>query len=277
MREASVGYQCPSCVNEGRKSTRSGRTAYGGLVSHTPGVVSWTLIGINVVVWAVIEATGRYGSTVLQHFGLMPGGSCASISNPNASYPHATTQQACEQLTRGDGHWLPGVAHGAPWELITNIFTHVEILHIAFNMYALWVLGPQLEQVLGRARFIALYLVAGLAGSVCVLWFSAPDVVTVGASGAIFGLMAGLLVIGHKVGADLTTLWIWVAINAFLTFRVPDISWQGHVGGFIGGGIVAFALAYAPRERRGLVQGASIAGLVVLLGVAAVVRIGMLA
>jgi membrane associated rhomboid family serine protease len=274
MRDASVGYQCPTCVSEGRKTTRSGRTAYGGLVPHNPGAVTMVLIGLNALVWLVIQATGRYGSALFQHFALIPSGLCASLSHPGASYPSADTQAMCSSLA--DGHWQPGVDH-APWELITSAFTHVEFLHIGFNMYALWVLGPQLEQVLGRARFVALYLIAALAGSVSVLWMSDPSASTIGASGAVFGLMAALVVIGLRVGADMSTLWLWIGINAVLSFTLPHVSWQGHLGGFVGGAVVTAALVYAPRQRRGLVQGLSLGALVVVLLAAAAVRMSLLA
>ena len=267
MRDAAVGFQCPDCVKEGRKSTRSGRTAYGGLVPEKPGAVTMVLIGINAVVWLVIQATGRYGSWIYQNFALTPGGSCESIAHPGGIYPFADSAAACARNV--DGHWVPGIQH-APWELITSVFTHVEILHIAFNMYALWVLGPQLEQVLGRARYIALYLLSGLAGSVSVLWIADPQASTVGASGAVFGLMAALVVIGMRVKADLSSLWLWIGINAVLSFTLAHVSWQGHLGGFIGGGIVTAALVYAPRQNRSVVQWAALGGIAaVLLGAAA--------
>lgn len=274
MRDAAVGYQCPSCVSEGHKTTRAGRTAYGGIVPDRPGAVTMLLIGINAVVWLVIQATGGYGSWIYRHFALAPGGSCESIAQPGASYPNADSSSICASLA--DGHWVPGISH-APWELLTSAFTHVALLHIAFNMYALWVLGPQLEQLLGRIRYVALYLIAGLAGSVTVLWIADPAVSTVGASGAIFGLMAALVIVGTKMKADMSTLWLWIGINAVLSFTIPHVSWQGHLGGFIGGGIVTAALVYAPRERRSLVQGALLGGVTLVLLVAAGLRMSMLA
>ncbi|GAB3853075.1 rhomboid family intramembrane serine protease [Nocardioides maradonensis] len=255
MRDAAVGFQCPDCVKEGRKTTRSGRTAYGGLVPEKPGAVTMVLIGINAVVWLVIQATGRYGSWIYQHFALAPAGTCPA-------YPAIADRRVCEQLP--NGQWETGIAH-APWELITSTFTHVEILHIGFNMYALWVLGPQLEQVLGRARYVALYLLSALAGSVAVLWLADPAVSTVGASGAVFGLMAALVVIGTRVKADLSSLWLWIGLNAVLSFTLAHVSWQGHLGGFIGGAIVTAALVYAPRQNRIVIQWAALGGIAALL------------
>ncbi|GAB2979821.1 rhomboid family intramembrane serine protease [Nocardioides montaniterrae] len=278
MRDAAVGFQCPSCVASGRKETRVGRTPYGGLVPDKPGAITSVLIGINAVIWVVIMATGRYGSALYQHLALSPLGSCASAHLPDRVYPTVHSQVVCTtQVQGGDGNWIHGVADGAPWQLLTSTFTHVEVWHIAFNMYALWILGPQLELVLGRVRFIALYLLAGLAGSVCVLWLASTDTPTIGASGAIFGLMGAQLVIGHKVGADLSSLWVLLAVNAVLSFTIPHVSWQGHLGGLVGGALVAAIIAYAPRERRTLVQYAGMGAVLLALAGAAVARIGMLA
>jgi membrane associated rhomboid family serine protease len=155
---------------------------------------------------------------------------------------------------------------------MTSAFTHVQVWHIGFNMLALWVLGPQLELALGRTRFLALYLLSALTGSVAVYWFSATNSSTVGASGAIFGLMGALLVIAYKVRGDVQQIMIWIGINAVLTFTVSDISWQGHLGGFLGGVVIAGMLAYAPRKRRNLVQVAGLVGLTLLMLVAVVAR-----
>ena len=130
--------------------------------------------------------------------------------------------------------------------MLTSTFTHVEIWHIGFNMLALWVLGPQLELAIGRARFLALYLLSGLAGSALVYWAAPVNQSTLGASGAVFGLMAALLVVAFKVKADYQQILIWIGINAVLTF-VFGFSWQGHLGGFLGGLAIAGILVYAPR------------------------------
>jgi membrane associated rhomboid family serine protease len=131
------------------------------------------------------------------------------------------------------------------------MFTHVEIWHIGFNMLALWFLGPQLEMAIGRARFLGLYLLSGLAGSTLVLWAAPEFQATLGASGAIFGLMGALLVMAHKVGGNVQQIGMWLLLNLVITFTFPNISWQGHLGGFVGGALVAIVLAYSPRERRG--------------------------
>jgi membrane associated rhomboid family serine protease len=257
MVDAAVGFQCPSCVAEGRKSTRSGRAAYGGLRSGNPGLTSTVLIGINAAVWIAILATGWSSSRLVPLLGLRPRGFC---STPQGGF--AIGQAQCEA---GGGTWLPGVSDGAWWQLLTSAFTHVEIWHIAGNMLALWFLGPQLEQAFGRTRFLALYLLSALAGSAMVYWASPEFQLTLGASGAIFGLVGGLLVVAHKVHADLRGLLVWLAIMSVYSLAVPHVSWQGHLGGFLGGVAVASVVVYAPHERRTLWQSAGLSAVTLAL------------
>lgn len=238
MREAAVGFQCPDCVSQGARQTRSGRAAYGGMRPTRPGAASLALIGLNVAVWVAILATGWTESDLLREIWLVP-------------YQ---------------------VSEGRFYELLSSAFTHVEIWHIGFNMLALWMLGPELERALGWVRFLALYLLSALAGSVCVLWLSGELVPTVGASGAIFGLMGGLVVIAHKVHGDISGLVGWIGANAVLTFVVPNVSWQGHLGGFVGGAAVAAILVYAPKEHRTMVQAAGLGGVLLVLAAATVLR-----
>jgi membrane associated rhomboid family serine protease len=268
MRDAAVGFQCPTCVTEGRKETRSGRTPYGGLRPTRHGLVSQFLIAINVAVWLLIVATGGARSRWVERLALTPR-VCTAGDSPGQYYPRVTTSAQCA-LTP-DGHW-GGVAGGDYYQLLTSMFTHVQLLHIGFNMLALWILGPQLELVLGRVRYLGLYLLSGLVGSAAVYWFSAPASPTLGASGAIFGLMAALLVLAYKVRADVNQLLMWIGLNVALTFfGRASISWQGHLGGFVGGLVLAGILAYAPRQGRTAWQAAGFAAvsLLVVLAVAA--------
>ena len=270
MRDAAVGFQCPGCVAEGAKSTRSGRTAYGGLRPANPALTSIVLIATNVAVWLAVLATGASTSPLLQRLMLLPTGRCGSIDQPSSFYPSATSEQICQSF--GDGRWFPGVADGAYWQLVTSAFTHVEVWHIAFNMLALWFLGPQLEMVLGRARFLAFYLLSALSGSAAVYWLSAEHSATLGASGAVFGLMAALLLLAVKVHGDVRSVLTWVGLNAAFTFLFPGISWQGHLGGFVGGLLLGGVLLWAPRgPRRALVQvaGMTAFGVPLLVAVAA--------
>jgi membrane associated rhomboid family serine protease len=268
MRDSAVGFQCPECVKEGAKTTRSGRTAYGGLRPSNAGITSMVIIGINAAVWVAILVTGGNASRLIDYLALRPNGLCRVGRGG-----FEVSQQVCEQ---NGGTFLPGVADGAYWQLFTSAFTHVELLHIGFNMLALWVLGPQLELAIGRVRFLALFLLSALAGSTCVYWLAPEYQPTLGASGAIFGLMGALLVLAYKVHGNVQGILVWIAINAVFTFTVPHISWQGHLGGFIGGVLIAAMLAYAPRERRVPVQWAGLSAFTVVLLVAVAARSVML-
>jgi membrane associated rhomboid family serine protease len=245
MRSASVGFQCPDCVKEGAKSTRQARTPYGGQRVDDPRLTTFVLIGINAVVWVLVLATGGRGSTLVDKLALLPATSVRGVPGGGVTV-------------------VRGVDGGAWWQLVTSMFTHIEPLHIAFNMLALFFLGPMLETVLGRARFLAVYLVSGLVGSAAVMLFSAPHVQTLGASTAIFGLMGALVVLALKVGGQVQTVLVWIGINLVLTFTVSGISWQGHLGGLLGGVVLGAAMVYAPRKHRSVVQWSATAGVVVI-------------
>ena len=269
MRDAAVGFHCPSCLAEGAKSTRQGRTAYGGLRSGNPALTSMVLIGINVAVWAAIVLTGGYESRLFNWLALRPAGYC--VLGPQSAAE--TSDLSCEL----GGVLHPGFSDGAYWQVVTSMFTHVAVWHIAFNMLALWFLGPQLELAIGRARFLALYFLSGLAGSALVVWAGPELGGTHGASGAIFGLMGGLLVLAVKVGGDVRGVLGWIGINFLITVVfVNSISWQGHLGGFIGGLLVAAVLAYSPRQRRGTWQLIGLGVISLLLLVALVAGIAQL-
>jgi membrane associated rhomboid family serine protease len=141
------------------------------------------------------------------------------------------------------------VATGQWWRLFTAAFLHSpgSILHILFNMYALYVLGPPLEAVLGRARFLALYLVAALGGSAASYAFSSPAAVSVGASGAIFGLFAAWIIAARRLNADARAMWVLLAINLAISFLGSQIDWRAHLGGLAAGAAVTAAMTYAPR------------------------------
>ncbi len=259
MHQASVGFQCPDCVREGAKETRQGRTAYGGLRPAVPGRVTMALIAANVAVFVLIVVTGWRSSRLVDLFALLP----VTAGTLDAS---------------GMPILVRGVADGAVWQLLTAMFTHVELWHIGFNMLALYILGPQLEALLGRWRFLALYLLSGLAGSLTVYWLSATNSQTVGASGAIFGLMAALLIVAVRVRGDVQSLMTLVAINVVITvIGAGYISWQGHLGGFVGGLALAGVLVYSPRRNRTLWQVAGVITIAALLMAAYVVRTLMLA
>jgi membrane associated rhomboid family serine protease len=233
MTPASVGFQCPSCVKEGAKSVRTGRLPYGGARVANPTLVTLVLIGLNVAVWLAITADGGNGSLLVNKLALVP------------NFTFDVTDAAS-----GTATLAAGVAHGSWWQVVTSGFTHVSTVHIALNMFALYFLGPPLEQVLGRVRFLALYLVSLLTGSAAVMLFSDQIGATVGASGAIFGLFGALAVVTLKIGGDFRNILSIIALNLAFTFVVPGISWQGHLGGLAGGILVALAMVYAPKQGR---------------------------
>lgn len=161
-----------------------------------------------------------------------------------------------------------GVAAGEWYRLFTSMFTHEEIWHIAFNMLSLWWLGGPLEAALGRARYISLYLVSGLAGSALSYLLESPTTASLGASGAIFGLFGATAVLVRRLNYDMRPIIALLVINLIFTFGWSSIAWQAHIGGLVGGLLIGYAMVHAPRERRNLVQyGSCVLLLVVIVGV----------
>lgn len=238
MNSASVGFQCPSCVKEGAKSTQVGRLPYGGEASADPRLSTFAIIAVNVAVWLAITANGGQSSSLVDKLSIIP----------REGY----------RLLGGGVVQVPGVSTGSWWQVITSAFTHVEPLHIGLNMLALYFLGPALEQVLGRTRFLAIYFVSAICGSAGVMLFADPAQATLGASGAIFGLMGALVVLAIKIKGDVRSIMMWIGLNLVITFSVPNISWQGHLGGLLGGAILAGAIVYAPKDGRTWIQWGSV-------------------
>lgn len=243
MRDASVGFQCPDCVKEGARSTRQGKAVYGGKrLTGNPMATTFALIAANLVGFFAIRSGG---GRVLDALALLP-----------------------QSSTRGFQE-VEGVSGGAYWQVLTSAFSHYDVLHLGFNMLALYFLGPMLEQVLGRLRFLAVYFVSAFTASAAVMLVSNPNSQTLGASGAIFGLMGALVVVAFKVKADLRQILFWLGLNLVFTFyNTGSISWQGHLGGLIGGALTAAIIVYAPRKRREVIQWT---GIVLVLVVALVV------
>ncbi|WNB85578.1 rhomboid family intramembrane serine protease [Cellulomonas sp. ATA003] len=150
--------------------------------------------------------------------------------------------------------FAPFAGEVEPWRFVTAAFLHspTSLLHIAFNMYALWLVGPYLEQALGRLRFVALYVLAAVGGQVGVTLLAAPVpgggwlTAVVGASGAVFGLFGAVLVVLRRLGGDARQILVFLAINAALGFVLPNIAWQAHLGGLVTGLVLGAAFAYAP-------------------------------
>lgn len=230
LRSAAVGQQCVDCVQAAAGSVPPARTAAGGLLRDGAPVVTYALMAVNIAVYILQMAIPR----LVNRFALIPG---------------------------------PVAAWGQYDRLLTSAFMHYGIVHILFNMYALYVLGPQLERHLGRMRFTALYLLSALGGSVVVYLFSPLNAATAGASGAIFGLFGATLVAARRLRLDVRSLIVLIVINLVITFTVPGISWQGHIGGLVTGALVAAAYLYAPRAQRNLVQAGFSIGLLALFAV----------
>ena len=239
---APVGVICPECMREQRASDprvkRTILTRAAAAAGRGAPVVTYALIGISVVAYAVQWLAGPVIATHL------------------AFTPQAMSLDTYE-----------------PWRALTSVFLHGSILHLLLNMYTLWLFGQLLEPMLGRWRFLALYLISGLAGSVGVVLLAAPLGWVLGASGAIFGLMGAFVVIQRRLGGNLTQLYILLAINLGVGFLPgANISWQAHLGGLVGGALVGLIyLETRNRDRRGLQIGLLVGLVVVLLVIGTVV------
>lgn len=155
--------------------------------------------------------------------------------------------------------FYPPAAYFEPWRFVTTAFLHSGIMHLAFNMLALYWLGQSLEPLIGKMRYIGLYLLSALGGTTFVLaWvLVSPDsfeTVTVGASGAVFGLFGAIFVLQKAVGADTRSILVLLALNLGYGFIVPGISWQGHIGGLLVGITVAWLLIQTDRPRPGVTE-----------------------
>lgn len=262
MISAAVGFQCPDCVRNGAKQTRQGQGPYGGERSGNPAITTIVLIGINVAVWVAILVTGGANSWLTDRLALTPGGYCAVTGDPSRYFPDID-RAGCALTNQGT--WIAGgVSSGEWWQVITSAFTQIEVLHIGLNMLALWFLGPMLERVFGRVWFLTVYLLSALAGSAAVLWLSDSISPTLGASGAVFGLIGALLVLTYRTGGDMRSVLIWLGINVVFTFTNSSISWQGHLGGLVGGLAASVIIIFAPRQNRTQLQ---LLGLAVLTAV----------
>jgi len=154
--------------------------------------------------------------------------------------------------------FAPFAGEVEPWRFLTAAFLHAPgtLLHIAFNMYALWLVGPYLEQTLGRWRFVSLYVLAAVGGQVGVTLLASPVqgggwlTAVVGASGAVFGLFGAVLVVLRRLGRDARQIVVFLVINAVIGFVLPGIAWQAHLGGLLTGLALGAAYAYAPAARR---------------------------
>ncbi|MBK7822080.1 MAG: rhomboid family intramembrane serine protease [Tessaracoccus sp.] len=246
MVPGSVGFQCPACVTQGFRETRQFDLPYGGKRSADPRITSFVLIGLNAAVWVMLQIAGM-SDRLIDTLALSPANRCETLPN-GGFWPD---KGVC--LEKGLD-WGFGLA-SEPWQIITNGFTHLSPMHLGFNMLVLYMLGPSLESIFGRARFLAVYLVALLGASAAVVLFSEPFTQTLGASGAIYGMIGAVLLVALKHRGNVRSILIWLGLNIALTFFWPNVSWQGHLGGFVGGLAVAAVLMYAPKGNRAVQWG----------------------
>lgn len=157
------------------------------------------------------------------------------------------------------------VAAGEWWRLFTSGFLHFGPLHLAFNMLALWVIGRDLELVLGRIRFLAVYFAGLLGGSAAAFVFGMVNAQVAGASGAVFGLMGGLAVVLRRLRHSPAPALSLIAVNIVISLVVPGISILGHLGGLVAGAIATATIVYSPSRNRGFWQIASLAALTLVL------------
>ena len=230
-----------------------------------------TIIGVNALMWVAILVSGGVASKLTQWLALTPVGTCWVLGQPGSYLPGAS-QGAC--VIQPGLSWTPGVATGAYWQVLSSAFVHVSFYHIAFNMMALFFIGAQVERVVGRRLYLGVFAVSALAGSACVLWLSSPVSMTLGASGAVFGLMGVLLVIVWRNRGDVRSVLVWLGLNVAYTFLAGhSISWQGHLGGLVGGALAGFVIVFAPRVDRQRWQWAGLSAIAVTAVVLIVIRV----
>jgi membrane associated rhomboid family serine protease len=252
LRSAAVGQQCVECVRGAGRGQRQPRTAFGGRVGRSmTATVTWTILGINVLLYL------------------------AELVHPSL----AQDWEMFGYASYGTGP-MQGVAAGQWYRLITAAFLPgtgtLGLMDIAFNMWALYVVGPGLEQALGKIRYAALYLLSAVGGNVLYYYLVAPNVPALGASGAIFGLFAAMFVVSRRLRLNIGGIATVIVVNLIFSFLVARIAWQAHVGGLIVGAALAAAYAYAPRKYQLPVQVAATVAVFAILAVAVVIRNGQL-
>lgn len=233
--QAAVGVHCPECTRESRQSGPKRKPAVVTAINRARRsdgpVVTYSIIGVTVAVYLLQLVSGGAVTSALLYW--------------------------------------PPLTETQPWRMLTSVLVHSDtsFLHIVFNMYSLFIFGRIIEQMIGRARFLALYLISGLGGSVAVLLL-APAVPVVGASGAIFGLFGAFFMIQRGLGGNNVQMLIVIGLNLVIGFVIPNIAWQAHVGGLIAGGLVALVFVKTRRikqkNKQLLLLGAIVAGLIVL-------------
>jgi len=244
-------------VSEGRKTQREVRTQFGGTRSGVQGQVTIGLIVVNcaMLLASVLSAkspanaVGGRGSG----FDLLLGGSTPLLNRLEVV---GTVDYG---VPGNYVHYRTGIADGEYYRLFTAMFMHIGFLHLAVNMWTLWVIGRPLEAMFGRWRFLAIYLVCGLGGNVAV-YAIPPGQPSAGASTAIFGLFGVFVFVLRRMNRSLNAIIPTIILNLILTFSIPQISKWGHVGGLVTGLIVGYGVTHIPQQRRTQIQAAVLAG-----------------
>jgi membrane associated rhomboid family serine protease len=243
MRPAPVGFQCPDDVAAGQRPVRATVNPLGGPAAQSRPVVTWTLVALNAIAF------------VLEGFPLL------GLSD----FPNAFVGRFIQDNRLVDAE---------PYRLLTAAFLHESIWHIGFNMLALVLIGMQLEQVLGRARYLGLFFVSALGGGVFVYVFNAPDQRVLGASGAIFGMFGAFYLVAKSLRVDASSILVTIGINLVLTVVIPNVSIFDHLGGLVTGAVIGLIYTRLPGRTTGwkLAQIGAVLVVALLLGLTAVVR-----
>ncbi|PRW62350.1 rhomboid family intramembrane serine protease [Actinopolyspora mortivallis] len=242
LREASVGYHCVDCLRQSQRNTRQPVTVAGARLGTKPVLVP-VLIALNIAIFLVtaVQAgspTANFHSELFQRWAMAP----------------------------------PPVAGGQWWRVVTSGFLHQGMIHLLVNMVALWIVGRELEVLLGRLRFLAVYLLGLLGGSLFVFLFGAAFQPVVGASAALYGLFGGIAVAAWRLRLNMRPILLVIGINVLLTVTIPGISLLGHLGGLVLGTAATAALLYAPAHRRGTWQAGALAALLLVVLAAMLTR-----
>ena len=212
MRPASIGYQCPNCVSDSILVVRGiNKNRFIPSEKNNP-VTKFLSISLVIVYLAQIVL----GDILIANFAL----------------------------------FAPSVANGKWWLLIMAGFLHGSIIHLLFNVYILWVIGSQLESIVGNFKFVIIYFVSLLGGSLASYWFSPFGTYSIGASGAIFGLMGAMLVAGRKRNLDISQITTLVVINVVIGFVLSGIDWRAHLGGLAAGALITWFLLNATSLKE---------------------------
>lgn len=245
--QAAVGVHCPECVREARESAPRTRPAAVTTMRRMTGagapVVTYLIMALCVVVFLIEVVTGQLSN------------------NQSPVYR--------------DLAYLPFFTESQPWTIFTSLFVHASLIHIAFNMYSLFILGPEMERLVGRLRFVVLFLLSGFGGSLAVLLIN-PAGGVVGASGAIFGLFGAYFVVVRHLGGNSRQLLIVILINVVIGFLVPQIAWQAHLGGLAIGALIGLVYVKTRDRSKRSRQIALVSGIAAALIILTAVGVALL-